>query len=89
MTTSDASNTTAPHTLRDLGADPIIATTKDMTREMHRGFAMIHDALADPTRPRQSCGEVAAWWLRYAEKCTDHLRADPAAGAKAREANNG
>lgn len=27
------------------------------------GFRMIHDALADPSRPRQACGEIAAYWL--------------------------
>ena len=35
--------------------------------ELRRGIAMIHDALATPTRPRQSVGEVAAWWLNYAD----------------------
>lgn len=31
--------------------------------EAAKGFRMIHDALADPSRPRQSCGEIAAHWL--------------------------
>lgn len=35
--------------------------------ELRRGIAMIHDALATPSRPRQSVGEVAAWWLNYAD----------------------
>ena len=75
--------------------DPI---TADMIRELRRGVARIHAALADPTRPRQSCGEVAAWWLRYADACVSHLspdspaatlRGEPAAGAKAQEGRDG
>ena len=101
MTPWDTENLTAPHTMRELGSispatpDPI---TADMIRELRRGVAMIHAALADPARPRQSCGEVAAWWLRYADACVSHLSADrpaatlrgkPATGAKAREARKG
>lgn len=56
------------------------APATDMIRELRRGVAMIHDALADPARHRQACGEVAAWWLRYADACVSHLSADsPAA----------
>lgn len=68
--------------------DPITVAAADMIRELRRGIAMIHDALADPARPRRSCGEVAAWWLRYADKCVSYVCADPAEGAKAREARN-
>ena len=85
--TDQTTSTTAP--------GPISA---DMIREMRRGFAMVHDALADTARPRQSCGEVAAWWLRYADACVSHLspdspaatlRGEPATGAKARDGRDG
>lgn len=32
-------------------------------REARRGLNMVHDGLMDSTRPRQSVGEVAAYWL--------------------------
>ena len=91
MTHHDSDNTTAPHTTPELGqADAIISVyAPDLIAELRRGIEMIHDALTDPARPRQSCGEVAAWWLRYADKCVSYVCDDPTAGAKAREANNG
>lgn len=73
----------------DPATDPITVAAPHMIKEMQRGIEMIHDALADPARSRQSCGEVANWWLRYANKCVSYVCDDPAAGAKAREANNG
>jgi hypothetical protein len=39
---------------------------KDMEaglRESERGFDMLHKALMDPSRPRQSIGEICATWL--------------------------
>ena len=41
--------------------------------ELRRGIAMIHDALSTPSRPRQSVGEVTAWWLDYADKALSLL----------------
>lgn len=46
--------------------DRILAALKDrdvVLEEAAKGIRMIHDALADPSRPRQACGEVAAYWL--------------------------
>ncbi len=40
-------------------------------REALRGFQMVHEALADPTRPRQAVGEVAATWLSRTQKAVE------------------
>ena len=47
-------------------AQVILAALKDrdvVLEEAAKGIRMIHNALADPSRPRQACGEVAAYWL--------------------------
>ena len=36
----------------------------ELLREARKGFKMVHDALADPSRPRQTCGEIAAHWFQ-------------------------
>lgn len=46
----------------------------DVILELRRGIAMVHDALADPARPRQSVGEVAAWWRDYADHAIASLK---------------
>jgi hypothetical protein len=42
---------------------PSVAALVEALREARRGMKMVHGAIADPTRPRQACGEVAAHWL--------------------------
>ena len=49
------------------------ANLREMINELRRGIAMIHEGLATPSRPRQSVGEVAAWWLRYADQCIEAI----------------
>ena len=43
-------------------------------REAHRGFVMIHDGLAESTRPKQACGELCAHWRdRFAAEIERHV----------------
>lgn len=50
------------HELSELTAR--IEALETALREALRGLDMVHDGLMDPTRPRQSVGEVCAHWIK-------------------------